>query len=346
VATGLHLWSRTAATNATADSSINWAEGQAPSSVNDSARAMMARIAEWRDDLGGITTGGTSTAYTLTSNRVFASAAAMDKAIIGFIPHASNGDNPTLAVDGLIARQIRTATGLNVPAASLIAGTVYQVIYIHSSTEFILINGNAQFMVPLGAMLPFTGGSAPNSNFVLPAGQAISRTTYATYFAMVNTTYGVGDGSTTFNVPDMRGRVPAGFDSINGSAANRLTTDANGFGTPGNLGSVGGAEKVTLVVAHLPAHDHGGATGNDSADHTHTGGDLFDAATANSTSVRNDLANVSVVASSGFFINNSGAGNTGGVNNNHTHPISSQGSSIGHANVQPTICVNYILRVL
>src|SRR5213593_1805553 len=104
-------WSRTAANNATADSSINWAEGQAPSSVNDSARAMMARVAEWRDDLGGITTGGTSTAYTVATNRVFASAAVMDKAIVCFIPHTTCGPDATLAVDGLTARQIRTATG-------------------------------------------------------------------------------------------------------------------------------------------------------------------------------------------------------------------------------------------
>ena len=65
-------WSRTASSNATADSTINWAEGMAPSAVNDSARAMMARLAEWRDDVSGtITTGGTSTAYTVTSNQGF-----------------------------------------------------------------------------------------------------------------------------------------------------------------------------------------------------------------------------------------------------------------------------------
>ena len=57
-------WSRTASSNASADNTINWAEGMAPSAVNDSARAMMARTAEWRDDISGtITTAGTSTAW-------------------------------------------------------------------------------------------------------------------------------------------------------------------------------------------------------------------------------------------------------------------------------------------
>jgi len=65
-------WSRTAANNATADGSINWAEGQAPSTVNDSVRAMMAAASKYRDDVAGaIATAGSGTAYTLSSFQVF-----------------------------------------------------------------------------------------------------------------------------------------------------------------------------------------------------------------------------------------------------------------------------------
>src|SRR6185312_8868999 len=72
----LYRWSQTAAADATADSTINWAEGQPPSSVNDSARAMMAATAKYRDDIAGaIVTGGTSTAYTVSSYQVFDSLA-------------------------------------------------------------------------------------------------------------------------------------------------------------------------------------------------------------------------------------------------------------------------------
>ncbi len=140
---GVMQWSKTAATNATADDAVNWAEGMAPSAVNNSARAEMASVAMWRDDISGtLTTAGTSTAYTLATNATFATAAEMSGALICFIPHTTSGAAPTLAVDGLTARAIRLSTGVNVPTGALIAGTPYTVTYIHASTEFIL-HGNA-----------------------------------------------------------------------------------------------------------------------------------------------------------------------------------------------------------
>src|SRR5258707_5527034 len=81
----LYKWSQTASADATADSTINWAEGQSPSSVNDSARAMMAAIAKYRDDNGpNAQTAGTSTAYTLSTNQVFDTAAHMATQALSF----------------------------------------------------------------------------------------------------------------------------------------------------------------------------------------------------------------------------------------------------------------------
>src|SRR5690242_7615980 len=104
-------WSRTAASNATADSTVNWSEGQAPSSINDSARAMMASTAAFRDDIAGaIVTGGTSTAYTVTSYQVFDTLAHLDGKMIAFTPHATStnavGVDVTLNVDSLGAKPI------------------------------------------------------------------------------------------------------------------------------------------------------------------------------------------------------------------------------------------------
>lgn len=79
--------------------------------------------------------------------------------------------------------------------------------------------------VPIGVVLPFTGGSAP-TGYLIADGSAISRTTYADLFAVAGTTYGVGDGSTTFNLPDLRQRFPLGKASS---------------GTGSTLGGTGGA---------------------------------------------------------------------------------------------------------
>jgi hypothetical protein len=134
-----YTWSTTAASNATADATINWAENQAPSTINNSSRAEMAAVAKARNDWSGtLTTGGTSTAYTLTTNQVFTTAALMSGAMICFIPHATNGASPTLAVDGLTARAINVSTGVAVSTGALLICTPYVVTYIHATTEFIL----------------------------------------------------------------------------------------------------------------------------------------------------------------------------------------------------------------
>jgi microcystin-dependent protein len=101
---------------------------------------------------------------------------------------------------------------------------------------------------PAGAVMPFAGSTAPNG-WLLCYGQAVSRTAYPFLFAAIGTTYGTGDGSTTFNLPDLRGRVPAGLDNMGGSDAGRLDW-AN------TLGTNGGEQKHTMTLAELVAHTH------------------------------------------------------------------------------------------
>lgn len=102
--------------------------------------------------------------------------------------------------------------------------------------------------VPAGAVMPYAGSSAP-SGWLFAAGQAVSRTTYAALFAAIGTTYGAGDGSTTFNLPDLEGRAVFGRDDMSGSAAGRLSnTGINGStsnpdGT--SLGATGGSDRMS-----------------------------------------------------------------------------------------------------
>jgi microcystin-dependent protein len=86
----------------------------------------------------------------------------------------------------------------------------------------------------------------------LPAnGAAVSRTTYAALFAAIGTTYGAGDGSTTFNVPDITGRVIAGKEA----SATRITSAVSGF-SGATLGAVGGLQSHTLGSTEMPVHAH------------------------------------------------------------------------------------------
>lgn len=105
-------------------------------------------------------------------------------------------------------------------------------------------------LLPTGSIVAYGGSSAP-SGYLLCYGQAVSRTTYAALFAVLGTAYGTGDGSTTFNVPDLRGRTGLGADNMGGSSANRVTaTEAD------NLGQGSGAETHTLTASEMPAHTH------------------------------------------------------------------------------------------
>jgi microcystin-dependent protein len=87
----------------------------------------------------------------------------------------------------------------------------------------------------VGAIKPWTKATAP-AGYLLCNGAAISRTTYAELFAVTGTTYGTGDGSTTFNVPQLQGKMPQGFD-----------------GNTYNLAGTGGANTVTVAVTNNQA---------------------------------------------------------------------------------------------
>lgn len=104
--------------------------------------------------------------------------------------------------------------------------------------------------VPSGVVMDYAGSVAP-PGYLMCNGQAISRTTYAALFAVIDSTYGPGNGSTTFNLPDLLGRVSAGKDDMGGTAANRLTGQ-NGGVNGSELGNTGGAERHTLSQAEIP----------------------------------------------------------------------------------------------
>lgn len=118
------------------------------------------------------------------------------------------------------------------------AVTTYSSGAVLTATQ---LNNDNTFSVVSGGIMVYAGSSAP-SGWLLCDGSAVSRTTYAQLFAIVSTTYGTGDGSTTFNLPNLKGKVPVGRDS----AQTEFDT----------LGETGGAKTHTLTTSEIPAHAH------------------------------------------------------------------------------------------
>ena len=194
---------------------------------------------------------------------------------------------------------VTTTTTFTLPDGD---GTTGQVLTTNGSGTLSWGTSN-----PAGVVLPFAGASAP-SGYLLCYGQAVNRTTYATLFAAISTTYGVGNGSTTFNLPDLRGRVVAGQDDMGGVSANRLTSPLNGD----TLAATGGSQSHTLTVAEMPSHRH------------ETGSKDSTAGQGNATTVE-------------FIVN---------YDNSVGTPQKSNyvGGDSAHNNVQPTIILNYIIK--
>lgn len=184
--------------------------------------------------------------------------------------------------------------------------------------------GGTSAITVSGAVIPYAGSSAP-SGWLLCDGSAVSRTTYATLFDVIGTTYGSGDGSTTFNVPDLRGRAIAGKDDMGGSAANRITSGGSGI-TGTTLGAAGGTQTHTLITGEIPAHNHG--VTDPGHTHNYATGAAFG---AGSLPVYSPQYNVVInsyttgSATTGVSIQNTGGGGA-------------------HQNTQPTIILNYLIK--
>jgi microcystin-dependent protein len=104
--------------------------------------------------------------------------------------------------------------------------------------------------LPPGVIMPYAGIEAPEG-WVLCAGQEVSRTEFSALYETIGELYGGGDGETTFNLPDLRGRMPLGRDNMAGTSADRVVNEA-----ADNLGADAGEENHVLTVNELASHNH------------------------------------------------------------------------------------------
>ncbi|MBI5401475.1 tail fiber protein, partial [Candidatus Wolfebacteria bacterium] len=202
--------------------------------------------------------------------------------------YAGNNAAPS---NGLIVSG-NVGIGTNAPAYALtVAGTSY-----HSTSSFFMgnvgigtttstaklgVNGIIEsttggFKFPDGTIqtvaagdpagtIKMYGGSVAPSGYLFCDGSAISRTTYAALFTILSTIYGAGDGSTTFNVPDLRGRIPVGVGTGVGGGTSGTGLPAGGSAlTTVVRGTWKGEETHVLTSSEMPSHTHSFPAGYDS----------------------------------------------------------------------------------
>lgn len=155
------------------------AQGLASANVQaaiEESKVALDDVSGWRNDISGsLTTAGTSTAYVLATGTPFLSLAAMNNQPIVFIPHTTCGVAATLAVDGLAAKKIRTATGVDLTAGALVAGTPYLVVYYNAVGEFLLVGyTDVRNNVTINGTLAVTGAATLNGTVALGAGGSIA----------------------------------------------------------------------------------------------------------------------------------------------------------------------------
>lgn len=209
-----------------------------------------------------------------------------------------------------------TVIGGNTPAA----GT-----FTNMNATTVMQGGN--LLLPTGTVLPFVSSTAPGG-YLTCDGSTVSRTTYAALFAVVSTTFGSGDGSTTFNLPDLTNRFIYGGSSI---------------------GTTGGSATKTLSTNEMPAHTHTGTTDEDGSHthsitdsgHSHTMKTESVSAGAGSTVANNDQGSGGLSGDSsttGITVNSGGA---------HTHDFTtgSTGGGSSFSLLNPYMVMNYIIKV-
>lgn len=192
-------------------------------------------------------------------------------------------------------------------------------------------SGGFQGQTPIGSVIDYAGSTVPTL-WVLCYGQAINRITYALLFAIIGTTYGSGDGATTFNLPDLRGRTTYGRDDMGTVAASRLTTAFFGS-SPIVLGNGGGTQSKSLITANVPAYTPTGIVGINDPGHVHSTNAVINGST------QSDLTPGSVIGcGGGASVFSASTGVTAGFNGN-----AQGGSSTAFAIVSPGIIFNKII---
>jgi microcystin-dependent protein len=242
-------------------------------------------------------------------------------------PGMTFGSDPDTGIYRIGANNLGIAAG-----GSKIVDVSSTGVAVTGDSDATTVKQGGAILIPPGFIGPYAGSSAP-TGWLLCNGQAVSRTTYAALFAVVGTTYGTGDGSSTFNVPDITGRVIAGKES----SASRLTSGVSGV-DGATLGATGGSQSHTLATTEIPSHQHDVFLKDPGHDHivtygsTVAGGSGAADVSGNTQSTKHTNSNTTGIT----------IGSVSGTANDNK--VAATGGGGAHNNVQPTIVLNYIIK--
>ena len=209
-----------------------------------------------------------------------------------------------------------------------------------------------------GCIQLWAASNAPNSNWKICNGDAISRSTYSALFGVIGTTYGAGDGSSTFNIPDLQSRVPIGKSGTyglgsTGGAATVASSGSVGAITPaGTVSTSVSVNNHTLTTSQIPSHSHfTSSSGNGFPNQVQSNGALTVTSKSNGGAGNNDYIFFGVSGQADQSPSQS-VGGGGGHNHGASASSSFSGNSVtpsytGSATsvVQPYVALNYIIRL-
>ncbi|MDD9911577.1 MAG: tail fiber protein [Alphaproteobacteria bacterium] len=213
---------------------------------------------------------------------------------LDFVENTGTEESPSWTVHGQVSSSGLVVGNSTVTLAKLADGTADKYLGFDGSGNPAELDAPA--IVTAGCLLPYAGAVVPNG-WLLCDGAEVSRTTYSALFAAIGTAYGNGDGSTTFNLPDMRGRTIFGLDNMGGTSANRLTGVTTLGDTGGNESKSGSTDGHTLTESEMPSHTHGLTIQGD--EQVHSSGTGSSVAGSQAQILSNTTANREMTASVG-----------------------------------------------
>ena len=333
-------WATNAADNNDAPPD-GWPEGMAYQNVNNSAREGMAVLARhFQDTSGALETAASSTSLRLVVEPYgsYGTLEAGDR--LSFKLGVNVGANATLVVgSGGASHAILDRKGSAIKANVLSSGDIVDVVFVGNNRWRALGVENPAVTtvgsdIATGMIVPYGSNTAP-AGFLGCDGSAVSRTTYDDLFDVIGTTYGAGDGSTTFNLPDLVGKFPLG--------------DGVGW----QLGSTGGSADAIVV-----SHTHADTFSTSSAgSHSHAKGTLAAGAHThgvNGSNVDGTTADVFRRGGASYGTGNTSSNSFSSISGStasagsHSHSINGSVSSTGdsgtNANLPPYVAICYIIK--